>query len=339
MTIPEQNVPKPPRGRRMQARDSVRLVLVTALLLLLFEGTAVESAGRQIDPGTERDIVLAIGKPTGWVAEKLPFDDAADKALAFISPDEDLSDQQGFDEQPTEEAQPGRGPAPISPDQFDPLELGVKPKPAGKLETLLVTGDSLSLPLDSEIAKRLAPEGVKVERDPHVGTGISKAGVVDWAKLSGQQVEDHHPDAVVVFIGANEGFALPGPNGRDVKCCGADWAALYAARARRLMDTYRQGGKARVYWLGVPLPRDGRRQRVQRSVNAAFTVAAQPWRSHVRLLDLTSVFTPNGRYRDAMEVDGRRQIVREPDGNHLNRKGAEVAAELVLEAVRKDFPG
>ena len=27
------------------------------------------------------------------------------------------------------------------------------------------------------------------------------------------------------------------------------------------MDTYRQGGEARVYWLGVPLPRDGRRQR------------------------------------------------------------------------------
>ena len=176
-----------------------------------------------------------------------------------------------------------------------------------------------------------------MERDPHVGTGISKAGVVDWAKLSAQQVNTHEPDAVVVFIGANEGFALPGTGGREIECCGPDWAAVYAGRVRRLMDTYRQAGAARVYWLGVPLPRDARRQRVQRTVNAAFDVAAQPWRSQVRLLDLTSVFTPNGRYRDAMEVDGRRQIVREPDGNHLNRKGAEVAADLVLKAVRRDF--
>ena len=329
-------MPDPPRGRRLQARDAVRLVALATLLLLLFKGTAVDSAGRQMDAGVERSIVLAVGEPAGWIAETLPFEDVADKGLAFISPDDDLSGQQGFDEQPTEAAPKG-GISGISRDQFDPAEVGSYGKSPGKLETLLVTGDSLSLPLDSELAKRLTTRGVKVERDPHVGTGISKEGVVDWAELSAQQVSDHKPDAIVVFIGANEGFSLPGPDGEKIKCCGVDWAVVYARRARRLMDNYRQGGAARVYWLGVPLPRDGVRQRVQRTVNAAFEVAAQPWRSHVHLLDLTTVFTPNNKYRDAMEVDGRKQIVREPDGNHLNRKGAEVAADVVLEAVRRDF--
>jgi len=306
------------------------------LLLVLFEGSAVSSAGHQMDPGWERSIVLGVGKPTGWIADALPLENAADSALAYISPDEDLSDQKGFDEQPTE-ASP-RGIPPITVDQFDPVELGAKAKSHRKLEKLLVTGDSLSIPLDSEVAKRLVTGGVKVDRDPHVGTGLSKAGVVDWAKLSAQQVSDRKPDAVVVFIGANEGFPLPGPRGKQVDCCGPDWAAVYAGRARRLMDTYRQSGAARVYWLEVPLPRAKLRQKVQRTVNAAFEVAAQPWRSQVRLLDLTTVFTPNGRYRDAMKVHGRDQIVREPDGNHLNRKGAEVAADLVLRAVRRDFP-
>jgi hypothetical protein len=302
---------------------------------VLFAGSAVESAGKQMDAGLERSLVLAIGKPAGWIAGALPFEDAADAALGTISPDDDLEGQ-GFDA-PTR-SEPARGGIPpITRDQFDPVELGRGVKSLGKLETLLVTGDSLSLPLDSELAKRLTPEGVKVERDPHVGTGLSKEGVVDWAKLSAQQVEAHKPDAVVVFIGANEGFPLPGPGGKKIECCGPDWAVVYAGRARRVMDNYRQRGAARVYWLGVPLPRDGLRQRVQRTVNAAFEVAAQPWRSHVRLLDLTTVFTPNGKYRDAMEVDGRKQIVREPDGNHLNRKGAEVAADVVLEAVRRDF--
>ncbi len=96
-----------------------------------------------------------------------------------------------------------------------------------------------------------------MQRDPHVGTGISKSGLVDWGKLSTQHVEERKPDAVVVFIGANEGFPLPGPGGENVDCCGPDWAAAYANRVRRMMNTYRQGGGARVYWLTLPMPRDG----------------------------------------------------------------------------------
>ena len=311
------------------------VVALTTVLLLLFAGSAVESAGQQMDRGVERSIVLAVGKPAGWVAGALPFEDAADSALAVLSPDDDL-DGQGFDA-PTQEERSPRGIPPITIDQFDPSELGVPAKAPRELKTVLVTGDSLSIPLDSELAKRLTGDGVKVERDPHVGTGISKSGVVDWAKLSTQHVADLEPQAIVVFIGANEGFPLPKPGGGQIDCCGPDWATVYAGRVRRMMNTYRQGGAARVYWLRVPLPRDAARREVQRSVNAAFDVAAQPWRSQVRLLDLAEVFTPNGRYRDAMEVDGRRQIVREADGNHLNRKGAEVAADVVLESVRRDF--
>jgi hypothetical protein len=141
-----------------------------------------------------------------------------------------------------------------------------------------------------------------------------------------------------VFIGANEGFPMPGPDGEELECCGPPWAAEYAYRARRMMNTYRQRGEARVYWLTLPLPRARDFQEVARSVNAAIHVAAEPYRAHVRVLDMTDLFTPDG-YRDAMEVDARRQIVRDPDGIHLNPAGAGVAADVVLEAIRRDFGG
>ena len=48
---------------------------------------------------------------------------------------------------------------------------------------------------------------------------------------------------MVVFIGANEGFELPAPDGSQIECCGPDWAAEYAFRARRMMNTYRRGGR------------------------------------------------------------------------------------------------
>jgi uncharacterized protein len=137
-------------------------------------------------------------------------------------------------------------------------------------------------------------------------------------------------------MGANEGFPLKS-GARTVECCGADWAAAYAYRVRRVMNAYRQAGGARVYWLNLPAPRDRARQRISRAVNAAIAVAAEPYRAQVRVLDLAALFTPGGRYRDAMPVGGRQRIVRESDGIHLNDEGATIALGPVLAALRADY--
>jgi hypothetical protein len=139
-----------------------------------------------------------------------------------------------------------------------------------------------------------------------------------------------------MFMGANEGWPMR-IRGRQVECCNAAWASEYAYRARRMMDAYRRRGASRVYWLLLPAPRDRDRQAIARAVNAAIGAAATPYRAQVRVLDLGRIFTPGGRYRDAMAVGGRDQIVRESDGIHLNRTGAKVAADHVLGAVRRDF--
>ena len=68
-------------------------------------------------------------------------------------------------------------------------------------------------------------------------------------------------------------------------------------------------------------------------------MAAQPFRAQVRVLDMTELFTPGGKYRDAMAVDGRKRIVRDSDGIHLNGTGAGLAAEQVIDAVHGDFGG
>jgi lysophospholipase L1-like esterase len=336
MTSSQPSVPKPPRGRRLRSRDAIVAVALAALLLVVFEGSSIRLSGEEMQPGFERDVVLAIGKPAGWIADRLPFDEWGDSALAFLEDDE-VGGVGGFDRAPA--AGGARGVPAVPPDSFDPQDLGAEPERPRKLDTLLVTGDSLSMPLDVELARRAADGDAAVVRDPHIGTGISKTGLVDWGKLSTQQVREHVPDAVVVFIGANEGFPLPGSRGREVECCGPEWAAQYAYRVRRMMNTYRQGGEARVYWLTLPAPRDGDRQEIARAVNAAIPVAAEPYRAQVRVLDMSDLFTPGGSYRDAMTVDGRRQIVREADGVHLNGTGAGIAAEVVLDAVRRDFGG
>lgn len=336
--------------RRFRARDAIVAVVVTALVLVLFEGASVRKAGEEMNPGIGRTLVLGIGRPTGWLADHLGLAGIAHRATAWISPHESgANGPGGFDTASTGAAAiggtggagTGTGAAnaipPVTLDAFDPASIGAKSPPRQTLHRLLVTGDSMSMPLDVELARRLAGGGVDVIRDPHLGTGISKSVLVDWGKLSTSQVRADHPDAIVVFIGANEGFSMPGPSGRQVSCCGVPWATVYATRVRRMMSTYRQRGAARVYWITLPFPRDRPRQAVARTVNAAVEVAGQPWRDQVRVIDSVPIFTPGGRYRDAMKVGGSSQIVRQADGIHLDEAGSSLLADVVLRAVDRDF--
>lgn len=321
--------------RRYGARDAVGAVGLVALLLVLFAGGSIRDAAAQIDPGIGQDIVTAVGEPTAWIADRLPLDEAQHELTGGLSPDQQLTGG-GFDQAATSARASGGIPA-VTADAFDPAAIGAPALPKQPLGTLLVTGDSLSTPLDTELARRLAPDGVDVIRDPHLGTAISNSDLVDWGQLSSSQVANDHPDAVVVFIGATEGFTLTGPNSKQIECCGTDYAAAYANRVRQVMNTYRQDGAAKVYWLTVMMPRDRGAQRVMKMVDAAIEVAADPWRSQIRVIDMVPIFTPDYRYRDAIEVDGRETIVRESDGVHLNAAGSAVAADAVLDRIDQDF--
>jgi hypothetical protein len=226
----------------------------------------------------------------------------------------------------------------VTADAFDPRDLGAKPPQRRPLKRLLATGDSMIMPLDAELARRFgAGSGVTTVREPHIGTGISKTGLLDWGKLSVRQIAKDPPDAVVMFLGANEGFPMRTRGGPQLECCDARWAAEYASRARLMMNTYRRSGAARVYWLTLPAPRDPDRAEIARAVNAAIRVAAAPYRAQVRIVSLDGRFTPDWRFRDSITVDGRETLVRNADGIHLNRDGAAIAADDVTAALERDF--
>ncbi len=324
--------------RRFSARDSIIAVLVALVLLVLFTGASVRRVGQNMNPGIGRSAVLVFGNPAGWIADRLPLATLAHDATHWLSPDTNLSSAGGGFAYVSSTTVTGPAAvSPVTPDAFDPAALG-QPAPAPKpLHALLVTGDSMSQPLDQDLAQRLSPKGIRVIRDAHIGTGISTTFVLDWGKEAAAQVHQDHPDAVVMFLGANDGFPMPGPGGAQVACCSPAWAAVYANRVRAMMDLYRQAGAGRVYWLTLPAPRDPARQKISRVVNAAITVAAEPWASQIRILDTVPVFTPGFVYRDAMTIGGSPTIVRMPDGIHLNDAGSNLAANTVLAAIGQDF--
>ena len=321
------------RIRRVGAREAVLLIFLAGLILILLQGPSIRKAGDEMKPGIGREAVLAVGRPAGWVAERLPLSEASTKATAFLQPEPNLGGEGGFTTPGTGSGQLGA----VTPDAFEAARIGAPAPPRRKLATLLVTGDSMVEPLDDYLAQKLAPKGVRVIPEAHVGTGISSTLIVNWAKLSAYQVKKYHPDAVVVFIGANDGFPMPGPGGHEVECCSAEWAAIYANRARQIADTYRQAGVARVYWITLPTPREPARQTIARVVNAAIEVAVAPWAAQIRVIDTVPIFTPGGVYRDSMKINGTPTIVRRSDGIHLNEAGSELLAGYVLASLGRDF--
>jgi lysophospholipase L1-like esterase len=321
-------------ARRFRARDAIIAVFVGSLVLVLCAGPSIRKAGEQMH-GLGRDVVLGIGRPAAWLADQLPFHHATHTFTAWLSPDVSLTGPGGFSNGVSTSG--AATIPPVTPDAFTPSQIGAPAPARRKLHSLLVTGDSMSQPLDQDLAQTLDAEGVKVARDPHLGSGISNTVVVDWGKLSVHQVRQYHPDAIVVFIGANDSYPMPGPGHRQVSCCGVQWAALYAERVREMMNTYRQAGAAHVYWLTLPTPRDTLRSKISRVVNAAIEVASEPWRAQITVIDTVPVFTPGDRYRDAMSIGGKPTIVRQSDGIHLNDAGSAYAAKIVLATIDENF--
>ena len=193
---------------------------------------------------------------------------------------------------------------PVTADAFDPARIGAKPGPKRLLRTLLVTGDSMSTPLDAEMARaarrragaggpRSAPRHRHLEELPRrLGPAVGRPGTASTT-----------PTRSSSSSAPTRASRMEGAGGRKVQCCGAEWAAAYANRVRRMVDTYRQQGKARVYWIGLPaaaLTRPAadqpRRQRGGRGGHAA-VARPGPGRRHQRDVHAERLPRRDGRGR------------------------------------------
>lgn len=324
-----------PGSRRLSARHAIACVLAAVAVLVVCDGDGIRRQGEKLDAGIEKDVVLAVGRPAGWIADRLPFAPAVDQVTGWLSPDEDLGSSDGTFTAGAATAGAATA-SRVDPAALDPAALGLPAARRPALRSLLVTGDSMSQPMDAELARALTPAGVRTERDPKFGTGISKTDLLDWGRYAAEQARRDRADATVVLLGANEGFPMRTAAG-TVEFPSLPWAAEYATRVRAMMESYRRAGAGRVYWLLIPLSSDATRNRIIRTVNATIRVAAGAFGQQVRVVDLPATLTPGGRYRSAMPVDGRPQVVRDPDGAHLNEVGARVAADVVRHELARDF--
>jgi len=209
---------------------------------------------------------------------------------------------------------------------------GAVPGPGG---WTLVTGDSMMYVAEKQMQRELGAWGASVHADTRVGSGITKPFLMDWLYYARRQAELVAPTATVVFLGAGDVYDIR-VGRRTVRWGTRAWREAYARRVYAMVRSYLRGGRGRVYWLTLPVPRDRRLAAVFRTIDAAIARAVRRAGPRARVVDLRPVFTPRRRYRHRMRVDGELRVVRQADGVHLSPVGARVAARIVRAEMQRD---
>lgn len=201
---------------------------------------------------------------------------------------------------------------------------------------LLAAGDSEMQILDDFIAQDLAARHVDVSSDARISTGLTNSSFFNWQTHARAKTASLHQDLTVIFMGANDGFAVRAPDGRTAQCCGPAWSAGYATLVAEMIRTFLQNSHGRVYWFLLPEPRPANFQSVFHAVNAGIRQAAARFPGRVALIDADAFFTPGGRYRDYMSYHGHGFVIHETDGIHLSTASDHVAADLLVRQLIAD---
>jgi hypothetical protein len=311
----------------MPAGRVLGVLLIALAIAALFNSEALVRAGEGMKPGPTRDIVLSVGRP---------LDDAAG-AVGLHLPRKGLDLAFGQEPKTAAGTELERGSNAILRQnrKKEVRQSFAQPTRARPLR-VLVTGDSQAEFLGQRLIDQ-GPSGLlDVTTVARNGTGLTNPAFFNWEINARQEVETRDLDAVVMAMGDNDGFNVQTPDGSLYNPGDPGWETEFARRVAVVSSVLSSGGKRPVYWVPPPTARDPKFNQIFRSQNRAVERATQAVPA-LRYVDVYSTLG-HGRYSDALTIDGKRVLARQPDGIHFTRDGAVAPARLILDAMAEDFP-
>jgi hypothetical protein len=184
---------------------------------------------------------------------------------------------------------------------------------------------------------RLAAEDERLRTALHyeIATGLSRPDHFDWPSTLVGDTDALESEVVVLMFGGNDAQGIVGPDGQvfsEVDSPG--WRAEYGRRAGAVMDSLATDDRI-ILWVGQPPMRDGDFDARVSVINEVVQAEAddRPW---VSFIDTTSVLGgPDGGYVD--RLPGIDEDLRQGDGIHLSRAGADLLARHLLARISEEL--
>ncbi len=196
---------------------------------------------------------------------------------------------------------------------------------------ILIIGDSMMRVTAHALQQALDRRpGTETRAFTSLGSGLARLDVFDWMAKIAELVESFDPDATVAWFGANDRQPMQLADGGVVRPGTPEWEAEYGRRIGEAMELLTARGGARVYWLELP---DMRENHVKEAVAEANRLAAAEAgrRPAAAFLPTRTLLSRQpGTYSPyILGARGMPVQVRDPDGIHLNRAGADRMAEYL----------
>lgn len=202
-------------------------------------------------------------------------------------------------------------------------------------ERVLIIGDSMmqvtahatSLALDRR-------SGVVSKSHTSIGSGLARLDVFDWMAQADSLVKEFNPDVTMVWFGTNDRQPMQTTDKGIVQLTDSAWEEEYARRVGVMMDKLTAATGSKVYWLELPVMREEKMNQEVAVINRIAKAEADK-RGQVQFFPTENVLTRRpGVYSPIlMGNDGRPIHIREADGIHLSRAGADRVAAAFVKAI------
>jgi len=334
-------------GRRPLTVLQTLVVLVVCIgLWVLVDAPALTHSAETAPLGTRRSAALALLHPIDRLSAALGIDRVSrtvdrltgqHRVTTARRPVPQVSDAHTA-VRPA--AGPGRSrPTPaVQPESTPPpapgtLAAAVPPlrvaTPADPLRVLVV-GDSLGLSFGQSLATKLDATGVaRTTVDAREGTGLARPDAFDWSAQLESDINRVHPEVVVASFGGNDDQDVQ-VGGRYIAFDSAPWQEIYRTRVVQIADEVHAAG-AHLLWSGLPVVRAAGRTGRYTSVMDVTHAALNGLGATLWVDNLATLTDAAGHYQVALpDASGQQVLVREPDGIHETRAGADRLADRSL---------
>lgn len=345
------------RQRTADVRSAVIGVLSCLLLAaLLTSGKIVEIAERQ-DFGPARDRQLALAEGLDRVANFLslnrPYDaihelrGAGESAAARIDTIDEVAADRGIDTPATVSTPPVTSSAPTEPaggapattstttsTTTVPTRFPLRTVAADAPLRVFVGGDSQAEYLGQAITTE-SGLALDVIVDHRIATSLARPDYFNWPARLAEVGDDVDPEAVVLFIGANDYLDMQ-QDGEYLVRGSDEWRAEWARRAAITFDLL-EAAHRQVFWVTQPPMRDGVLDEGSRVINE-ITAPLIAERDFVTAIDIHDLFGGSDGFADqVVGPDGTTIRARNDDGVHLTRSASSWVADLVFTAMQQTW--